>query len=119
MEIVINEQKIPLRFSYGLIRAMSKRWGINNVEAVLNKIMTVFAAAEEDFFGAIDTVTEIVVEAAKIAGNEVDAEDVADMLFADMTGVMIEVIRNFVESIPQVTPDDVEELKKKMLSPRK
>jgi len=112
MEIVVNGQKIPLRFSYSLIRALAAKWQLNNVETVLNKIMTVFAAAEDDIFSAIDTVTEIVIEAAKLTHNEVDKNDVADFLFTNPQ-VMLNVITEFVGSMPQVSADDVENLKKK------
>jgi hypothetical protein len=118
MEIVIKGNKIPLRFSYALIRALAKKWGITNVEAVLNKIMVAFSKAEDDVFSAIDTVVEIVVEAAKLTGNEVDPDDVGDELFGNMV-LMMDVINEFVGSIPQVKPEDVEILKKKLPKPQK
>ena len=114
MEIIVNKQKISLRFSYSLIRALAKKWQLKNVETVVNKIMTVFAAAEEDVFSAIDTVTEIVIEAAKLTESSVNENDVADLLFADPQ-VMLNVITEFVNSMPQVSADDVENLKKKVV----
>jgi|GEM_PF-3559103 len=115
MELYIGEKKIKLRFSYSLIRALSIKWGITNIEAILVKIMETFAKAEEDVFLAIDTVTEIVIESAKLSGIEIDPYDVGDVLFGDVS-LMLEVVSEFVNSMPKVTAQDVENLKKKIIS---
>lgn len=115
MELQIGEKKVKLRFSYSLIRALSIKWGIANVEVILAKIMETFVKAEEDIFSAIDTVTEIVIESAKLSGIEIDPNDVGDALFKDAS-LMLEVVSEFVNSMPKVTEQDVENLKKKTLS---
>jgi len=113
MKIVINGQEIPLRFSYSLIRVLSIKWKVTNIEAVLAKIMQQFANAEEDIFSAIDMVTEIVIESAKLTNTEVEANDVGDEMFANPT-LMLQVIEEFVNSMPKVSTNDVETLKKKV-----
>ncbi len=112
MEIVINEQKIPLRFSYSLIRSLAAKWKMTDLEAVLNKIMSALAAAEEDVFTAVDLVSEIVVEAAKLTGTEVNENDAADVIFADPQFI-VSVVEAFVNSMPKVSVEAVENLKKK------
>ncbi|SFO04733.1 hypothetical protein SAMN05421741_11822 [Paenimyroides ummariense] len=112
MEIVINEKKIPLRFSYSLIRALAAKWKMTDLEVVLNKIMNALAAAEKDVFTAIDLIAEMVVEAAKLNGIEVSADDVGDVVFTDPQ-IITSVVEAFVNSMPKISASDAESLKKK------
>lgn len=100
MKLVIKEQEVELRFCYSLLKVLSEKWQIRNLDMVISKIYDACFKAEEDLFYSIDLMAEIIVEAAALNGFKVDVNDAGDFLFKD-PGNIVKVIQEFLASLPK------------------
>jgi len=104
MVVEIKNKKYNVVFGYGALRLLSKRWEVQGLTELTERLTAVFSGNSEDIqFAQIDAFCDIVIAGAQCgAGDaiiEVTTDDVGDLVMRSPQ-VMTEVMNSFMESMP-------------------
>ncbi|QQU04032.1 hypothetical protein [Myroides odoratus] len=102
LKVVINGVEVELKFSYGLLRRLSEKWGIDSISNFFEKIGSV-GQVEDISFSQLNVFGDIIEAAAKNAGEETIDSDTAVEFLMGNPEVMADIMQAFMDSIPKVS----------------
>jgi hypothetical protein len=97
MKIEINGRAFTLAFTYGVFRALSKKWNLPGVQAVFNQFTD--ADGRE-----IDVFVDLVHAAIQYSGETITEDEVGDWMLQNFDKIT-DISKALMEALPQAEPD--------------
>lgn len=106
MEIIINEKKTIVKFSYSFLKTLAEKWKCNSINEVFAEIQKIGTEGVSEF-ELVRVLTDIINTGSE---DEFSEEEIFNEI---MTGpeIVEKVMKGFLESIPQVKKAEVSKKK--------